>query len=324
MLEYIAIGEIIKYHRKEMGFSQSSLSEGICSRKYIGQIESGKCFPTLFIINQLSSRLEINLYDTYALMLRHHDIDTHNKIEILNNHFNKESINELPKLIDTYSELPGFKSIEPFQYLKYAEAIYLSNVKFAYTESIGTAIKGLLKRYNTINQIFQLNNHFSNIELSLILHISVNYGRVKNYYKGKKYLNLLYDYLSNILTKRKYELNKNYHFEQNLFCSIIYNEFVFFKKDDNNILLYKKIIHAINLMNSLKNSYKLPELLLSKSFIECEMNHFDLAKKSFLQAHYIGEFQYSFEYITDIEYTILDKYYTKLKNSSLKDEDKTT
>lgn len=312
MTEYITIGEIIKYHRNELGISQETLAKDICSRKYISQIEGGKCFPTLFIINQLSNRLEINLYDTYALMLRHYDIDTHNKIEILNNHFNISSIKEIPKLISTFSALAGFKATEPAQYLKYAEALYLSNVTYSYDKSIEVSLGGLLLRYRTNEQIFQSTNHFSNIELSLILHLFVNYCRVEKFDCAKPYLSLLYNYLTNILSKKKYELNKNYHFEQNLLCSTIYNAFIFLKEKNYNIILYKKIVDAIKLMNFLKNSFKLPELLLCKSYIEYEQNEKTLAKKSFLQAHYLGELLYSYESITQLEKEILCEYYNDL------------
>lgn len=81
MKTYITIGEIIRYYRKESGLSQEELAEGICDRKYLSHIENNKNIPTLDIINQLSNRLGINLYDSYALMLHKHDIDTYKKIE---------------------------------------------------------------------------------------------------------------------------------------------------------------------------------------------------------------------------------------------------
>ena len=92
----ITIGEIIKHYRLQKHLSQEKLAQGICDRKYISHIELGKQIPTLDIVNQLSERLGINLYETYALMLRHHDIETHQKIEQLNQHF---SIDKISKLI---------------------------------------------------------------------------------------------------------------------------------------------------------------------------------------------------------------------------------
>lgn len=54
MNDYTNIGEVIKYLRKETKFTRSSLSEGICSREYLGKIERGESIPTFEIVNLYS------------------------------------------------------------------------------------------------------------------------------------------------------------------------------------------------------------------------------------------------------------------------------
>ena len=122
----ITIGEIIKHYRLQKKLSQEKLAQGICDRKYISHIELGKQIPTLDIVNQLSKRLGINLYETYALMLRHHDIETHKKIERLNKCQVLDKRERLIDLINQYKDLPGFQYGEPFLQLEYAKATYTS------------------------------------------------------------------------------------------------------------------------------------------------------------------------------------------------------
>ena len=166
MNDYITMGEIIRHYRKEAGMSQESLAMGICDRKYLSQLENNQKIPTLYTVNLLSERLGINLYDTYALMLRHHDIETHKKIEILNQHFTIDKIPLLKTLIDEYENLPEFQSGEPLQYLKSAKAIYIANHLSNQKASITTALEGL-----STNKHFSLTTntqcHFTNIELAV-------------------------------------------------------------------------------------------------------------------------------------------------------------
>ncbi|MGZ4112990.1 MAG: helix-turn-helix domain-containing protein, partial [Tumebacillaceae bacterium] len=43
---YAKIGQRVKSFRKERGFSQDELAEGICSRQTISLLENGQHFPS--------------------------------------------------------------------------------------------------------------------------------------------------------------------------------------------------------------------------------------------------------------------------------------
>mgnify|MGYP001640875347 CR=1 FL=1 len=77
--------ENLKAHRKERGFSQMKLAE-LCgtSTSYIGEIEIGKKFPSVEMIQQIAAALHIKPYrlftdreDSYML---HPDITIKNKL----------------------------------------------------------------------------------------------------------------------------------------------------------------------------------------------------------------------------------------------------
>ena len=121
--EDISFGKILKYYGTKLSLTQEELADGICSRKYISRLEKDIQVPTLDTVNKLFNKLEINIYDTYALMLRHHDIETHIMIENLNDNFSHACLKNLKPLIDNYSLLVTFKTGEPFLILAYAQNI---------------------------------------------------------------------------------------------------------------------------------------------------------------------------------------------------------
>lgn len=190
MKSYINIGEIIRHYRKERGLSQQELAEGICDRKYLSHIENNKNIPTLDIINQLSNRLGINLYDSYALMLRNHDIDTYKKIEQLQPYLSGQTPEELIHLVNEYKDLPGFQSGEPLQCIKYATSLYYANCLEKTEDAISLALEAL-----SVNEPFCIdcvkpNRSFTNIEMSLLNTIAVDYCRLKQMDEAKNTLNL--------------------------------------------------------------------------------------------------------------------------------------
>lgn len=59
------IGLIIKEKRLDKGWSQKKLAEGICTNKYISLIETNQRNPSVNMLNKLSKRLEIDLFEYY-------------------------------------------------------------------------------------------------------------------------------------------------------------------------------------------------------------------------------------------------------------------
>lgn len=51
------VGTVVKNLRLEMGFTQSELSEGICSTQHLYRIENSKRLPSAYLINLLAVKL---------------------------------------------------------------------------------------------------------------------------------------------------------------------------------------------------------------------------------------------------------------------------
>ncbi len=302
MDSFIKIGDIIKHYRMEKGLSQDELAEGICSRKYISQLETHQNIPTLFIINALSAKLGVNLYDSYAIMLQHHDIETHKKIVSLNKALAEADFDKIHNLVETYRLLPEFQQGEPMQFLRYGESVYLSNVLLEHSKSISVAKSAL---HNEPLSMFQATQHsfFTNIELTLLNFIAVNMCRLGNLQEGKKYFDFLYNYLSQLFIQNHYVANRNNHFELRFFANLVYNDFCFFHKMDG--FDSKRIDSVLELLKSLHSHFNLPELLLCKTALLLERNLIFEAKEVYSLAHELGLYLYSEGEMQDLEKRIL-------------------
>ncbi|MGN0311153.1 MAG: multiprotein-bridging factor 1 family protein [Lachnospiraceae bacterium] len=306
---YSTIGEIIRHYRTSAHLSQNELASGICDRKYISKIELNKCIPTLDIINQLSDRLEINLYDSYALMLRHCNIETHKKITKLNEYFSSNQI-KLKPLIQEYSKLEEFKSGEPYQYLKYAEALYAAYVLHDFSTAIEKASEGL--HVADFHNPSQKQVRLSNIESNLLLSYGVNNCRINNLEIGKSAFDYLLHYLHDLLSQYHYIVNRNYHYEQNLLGLVTYNYFVFLRDFSSYEELLDQIDKALNILDSLKNAANLPDLLFCKTYLLYKLGNKDLALETYYTAHSFSMYYYKDNY-AEIETDILDDIYEQIK-----------
>ena len=123
---FVDFGDVLRYYRTKAKLSQEQLAEGICTRVYISQIEKNKQIPTLYMVSAFSSRMGVNLFDAYALIIEHNDFDTHKKIEALNEAIGSYDNRRLYELAREYEALPGFSS----GVLSYSELLRFSGARY--------------------------------------------------------------------------------------------------------------------------------------------------------------------------------------------------
>lgn len=266
MESYTHIGETIKYLRLQAHLSQEELSKDICSRKYLGMVENGYCSPTFEIINHLSTRLGINIYDNYALILQHNDIQTHEYIESLNEAISTRDFDTLNQINKKISVLPSFSTGIPFKYLNYSQSIYCSAFLKDYEQAIEFALIGLNHEDVPFLQKDPFNTNLSKADLVLAQTLAINLCRQNRISEGKKYFDFLFQYCETILASNRYFVNRNKRFELNFYAHLVYNQFTFFRS--NSTVEYKRINSTIELLNNYHCSNCLPELLFCKARIE--------------------------------------------------------
>ena len=302
----IRIGEIIKYYRCANGLSQEALAENICSREYLGKVERGKCVPTLEMVSMLSERLQVNLFDSFATLLHHHDMETHRKIEWLNEFLAKHDYTAMHEAVLEVSGLDSFQSGEPFQILCYLEAVYHSNHLHDYEEAIKLDEKCLLDKFPDWDSVFGENAAFSNVELSALLNLASCFYRAGQPEEGKKCLHLLRRYTRRVISRPHYSVNRNHHFEMNLYYYTIYNE-VCYSLDWNEEQLHL-VEEALDMTRSWKYSELLPEFLFLKAILLSKLERKPEAEEYWDMAHHVGKVFYSEPSLKELEHAFREEF----------------
>ena len=311
----ITIGKIIKYYRNKIGYSQEKLADNICDRKYIGKIENNKQVPTIDIVDKLSAKLNVNLYDMYSLISSHHDFDTHEKIEELDSFFATGIENNLDKFLELISDienLESFKSGEPLQFLLYSKAMCVPYIEKNLDLAISYTERALKVKYSTCDKLFNKNNFFSHIDLILINFMGIWLANKAELDKSFLYFNFLYDYLIEILSQNLYSVYRNYHFAINLLGKVTTD--IFFFSGEQKTSCLEKINTVISIYKNLNYSQGVPELLLCKCYILYKKGLFAEIPPLIKQADIIGDFFYSKEKMLGIKKEILFDLYDVIIN----------
>ncbi len=283
---------MLRYYRNEKSCSQEQLAEGICSREYVSLVEKNKKIPTLYMVAAFSSRLGINLFDAYALILQHNDFETHKRIEILNDAISRHDDRSLFELASEYALLPGFSSGIPLQCIKHAFSLYYANVLRDYEKAVACASEGLAVSGRPGPEM-QPTPMLSIVDLCLLLAKSVNLCRIRRFDEGRKYLEYLQECARLRIVQNYYIANRNRRFDINLFAVTTFNICEFFPDDAvHNMKILEK---AIRLLRDYECSNMQSELLLYKARYLYDLGDCPAAKNCFCAGYYLLACRYSRE-----------------------------
>lgn len=297
--DFMNFGLVLRHYRTEKHFSQENLSEGICDRKQISNIECGKCSPTLNLINLLSKKLDVDLYTKYSEVMHHKNLETHKAIEEINEHLhNSKELSKILPILEACETKEEFSSGEPYQILQYGYAGYYISVDKDYLSAKKHLLNALLDHYEDEADIFSKDNHFSNIELACLLSLASVLNELNETVVSKKYYNDLLKYCFELFTESRYTINSNYHFELNLIGRTVYNYVKDHRESSDETERY--INNALALLKKYDSSGNLFEVLLSKAYVEFRKGNNEYAKELLCQSKAIGTIYRSEAYIQKI------------------------
>lgn len=304
--QIMGIGEIIAYFRNLIHMSQTTLADGICTKEYIYKIEKGKCSPTITMLDQLSSKLNINLYDQYATIYRQGGIENHKRIVKLNEYFIREKLEQLPVIFNECENLTYKMEGELYQFYLYGKALYSSHISNDLEGSLNFELDGIKVAYPNYTSKLDLTSlELSNISLTLIQSLGVDLSRTSRKKEGYQYLIQLHRYLDSLMKNNDYVINRNHHFETKLGCSIIHNLITFNTDYYTDQELYQLCGKGLDFLKHYNLSFVLPELLFDQCKI-CQNLKKELeSKKLYLMAQMMGDFYYNVDTRKDLERSIL-------------------
>ncbi|WP_153126517.1 helix-turn-helix domain-containing protein [Peribacillus tepidiphilus] len=169
-MDFFAIGQKIKELRKQAGFSQSELAEGICTQAQISKIEKGDVYPYASTLYLISKKLgvDVNYFFDIGMTPRLDYVqEVSYQLKITRRSMNYE---EMRQIVETEEKNPLFiQNKRNYQLLLWHKGIY----EYMLNKNVEKAID-ILEQAITLTQ--PKNKILTEKEIELLLSIGVIYS----------------------------------------------------------------------------------------------------------------------------------------------------
>lgn len=282
-VSYNHFGELLKEIRIMNKMTLEQLSDKICSTRQLSRIESGENNPSLYIIHNISKKLNIDLQEYYRIYFCSGSFivyDFKSKFEQL---LENANILGLKELINTIEKMDEFLTGENRQYVLYGKALCSAYLDKNYIISNNYCLEGIQIEDHSFQLDIEIieNRLYSNVGLTMINLIGGNYNRIGEKDKAFNLSEKLFLLLEYHIFQTPYIMYRKLDFEKRLYQSSCYNLSILHMKK----CLYDKSLEYINKGISLSTNenymFYLPELLAQKSRLLYKMGSHDESYKLF-------------------------------------------
>lgn len=281
-MSYEHFGVFLRELRESRNLTREQLAKDICTPKQIYRIEKGDFEPSLYLLNQLSIKFNMDLNEYFKMYFSVNTIIGFEGIQALNDAIAKRDTALIKSLTEKYEKHKDFSKGENLQHIYYAKAIcaaYEDN----YTSSLNYCLKGIIIE----NPSFSLNtitdSTYSNVGLSIISCMGLDYISLNREDIGLKILFDLLYVLENYVLSSPYPMYQASQFSkkiyQNTLNNLSYQLLNEEKYEKAEELIEKGIDFSIQ-ENSLRF---LPGLFFMKFKLLYKQGHFEKAKEIYTQ-----------------------------------------
>lgn len=283
-MNYEHFGELLRELRESRNITREQLAQNICTPKQIYRIERGEYEPSLYLLNQLSIKFNVDLNDYFKMYFSSKSIIAFEGIKSINKAVENNDIIAVNTLIKKYENLPDFKQGENLQHILYGKALCAALISQNYPQSLQYCIDGLKIEAPdfSIDNISQ--NIYSNVGLALLNCMSRNYMALNKLNTGIKILMDMLSVIEGYILESPYPMYQSSEFSKKIYQNTLYNLSV-------HLLKLGEIKNALNYVNkgidfSLKeyNLRFLPELLFIKFRLLYRIENYTESKEYYHQA----------------------------------------
>ena len=277
------IGEIIREIRKVRKMTQEQLAKNICSRREIIRIERGQHEPSPHLITSLSQKLNFDLQSCYLKLTFGTSLESYTLKLSLYSAIENQDISSIIDLISKVEALDEFKEGENLQLLYYAKALYYSYFDASNTYCL-LGIQVDNARFSLETMDLRNLSHESYVLLNIL---GYNYMHLEKYNIACK----IYEELLNIL--RTYPIlsyNPYYKYsdsDRSLFQIICLNLSTVKYKIQNFEEALNFITEGIDFALKQHSLKLLPQMLIKKFCILCNLTRFEEAKIIYTECYYL-------------------------------------
>ena len=286
------IGELVKYFRKKKGLSQENLAIGICSTRQIINIEKNMNLPTIDLLSHLSEALGVNLIEVYSDVSEHNGLETYLDYLKLDNAIANKKMNLIKEYVDAFEDREGFKTGVPRQLILHAKSIIYSvngNIDIARE----CELEGIRTRHPSFSFEYSADEKYSEIDIAQMITYAVYLCRGGRNLEGLLLLEKTEDYIREVLDGSNYVVERKRPIWNNLWCSLVINEYYFGKKIEKGFL--QKIDDVLDYQVRSGRIYRVVELLLCKAAVLMRIKQKDKAMEVYQISKSMAGIYYSYE-----------------------------
>ncbi len=129
------LGKFIRHIRTSRGLSQEEMAFGICSTRHLSSIENDSTYPSIVLIQLLSSKLGFDLSKYYSYSYYINPVFVSDTIEKLDVLFKESKYHEIATLITELEKNEDFSSHETLQLIYWYKAVCALEVNGNINES---------------------------------------------------------------------------------------------------------------------------------------------------------------------------------------------
>lgn len=303
-MNYEYFGQFLQELRLSRNMTREQLAQDICTPKQIYRIEKGVYEPSLYLINQLSIKFNMDLNEYFKMYFTSNTIIGLEGVNSINAAIDNGDVINLKSLINKYEKLDDFKKGKNLQYIYYGKALYYALLDNDYKTSLDYCFKGIQIEYPgfSLNKIAK--NTYSNIGIALLNCTSQNYFAMDQYAIGMKVLFELLYIIENYVLTSPYPMFQASQFSKIIYQVVLCNisTHLFDNGEIKNALFYvdKGIIFSIK-ENNLRF---LPDLILMKFKILYQEQNYEEAKEYYNRTIYLYKIMNKNNEISELETTI--------------------
>jgi transcriptional regulator with XRE-family HTH domain len=300
-MNYKHFGEFLKELRISRNMTREQLAQDICTPKQIYRIEKGVYEPSLYLINKLSIKFNMDLNEYFKMYFTSNTIVGLEGIKSINAALESDNIPLLKSLIDKFEKLDDFTKGENLQHIYYGKALCSALLDNNYKLSLNYCYLGIQIEYPKFNIDNISKNMYSNVGISLLNCIAQNFFAMNQYKNGMKVLTELLMVLETYVINSPYPLFKASQFSKKIYQVVLYNVGV-------HLFNHGDIKKALNYVEkgitfSLKeyNLRHLPNLIFMKFKILYFMQKYEEASEYYNRAIYLYKITDNKTILTELE-----------------------
>ena len=283
-VQFSHFGELLKEFRISNNMTLEDLASGICSVRQLSRIEKGDNDPSLYVIHNLSKKLNIDLQEYYRIYFTSKSFIAHKLKSKLEKLIANSQMYKLRALVSEIENMDEFKEGENLQYILYSKALCSSHIDNNYYLSNKYCIKALKIEDTSFNIDLINTKIYSNIGLTTLNLLASNYNKLGEKEESLEIIQSIFKVLDNHIFDNIFTMYRSLDFEKKLYQSTSYNLSVLFMNKSD----YKKALEYVErgITFSIDKNYMrfLPELLAQKSRLLLKMGLEEKAYNSFKDA----------------------------------------